>query len=240
MKPSGGFSPDPSPPIIELHFNGDKFMGESKENKTMLSVMDKTSLRIIIIGALTILAFLGGKFTVKESTIETQGLMYWILKAREARGITTTTSQSKAVETSLFTDAAKLPVTGKLPRSFIVWVDDNPLNNQFERLAFSTLGIYTDAYTNNLEALEAIDRMVRNGTKPDLIISDINRDGKTQTGFDLLRDVTYRYPEIPFVFYSLSPPQEDIAKAQALGAKGLIEQPDELTIRALELTKNRQ
>ncbi len=109
----------------------------------------------------------------------------------------------------------------KLPLASILWVDDHPLSNFWERRAFANLGIYTDSYTTNDDALEALNRA---GADYHLIISDIRRDQSSETGLDLLKKVQERRLKIPFVFYIGERPSPSIPT----GAFGITNRPDEL------------
>jgi hypothetical protein len=94
----------------------------------------------------------------------------------------------------------------KLPTAKIVWVDDEPNNNQPERLALAILGIYCDSYSSTMQAKQAIEWNAAMKHQPyNLIISDYGRDvGPTDSGA-----ITYQmvrsepgYSATPFVFYT--------------------------------------
>jgi hypothetical protein len=110
---------------------------------------------ILILGILAIVGVLivGGRASVsKEGTIEinSQGFMHWLQKANVEKG---------AAETApvQFINPQPTQQNIKLPRATIAWVDDEPLNNVFERQAFASAGIFCDSYTSNDEALQALD-----------------------------------------------------------------------------------
>jgi hypothetical protein len=143
-------------------------MHQSKDDRPVHFDVDKTNVTILIVGFLVISALLGVRviFTPGKGTVEIDfkySVMYWINKALESKGVPTT-AQTKALETSIGVDTTRVSVPSgqtiklpiKLSRSTIVWVDDHPLNNQFERLAFASHGIYSDTYRTNGEALTAI------------------------------------------------------------------------------------
>jgi len=87
-----------------------------------------------------------------------------------------------------------------LPKAKILWVDDHPSNNQYQRLAFAGLGIYCDEYTNNYDARVAA-RMVHY----DIIISDVDRDKEPENGIDLLKELRDEegYTSTPFFYYTI-------------------------------------
>jgi CheY-like chemotaxis protein len=183
---------------------------------------------ILVVGIL----ILGARITITKEgvVIDPKSVLDWLRKANEEKGVTANT-QITALETRISFEPRKLPI--RLPRSIIIWVDDHPLNNQFERLAFASAGIFCDSYTANAEAINAIKRQ-----KPDLVISDIARDERSESGWDLLAEIKREFPNIPFVFYTMGVTAELRSEAHNRGAAGIFELPDELTARVLELTRN--
>lgn len=149
--------------------------------------------------------------------------MHWLHKAKEEKGEPVT--------------APVQPVNPRptqrlltLPRAAIAWVDDKPLNNVFERQAFASAGIFCDSYTSNNEALTALDWV-----KYDLVISDIGREGRSETGWDLLAQVKEKHADIPFVFYTMGITEDIQSEAMAQGAAGITETPDGLAQLVLDL-----
>lgn len=184
---------------------------------------------VLILGILAIVGVLviGGKAKVSKDSIavDTPGFLHWLRKAREERGTSGSTPAQPV-------DPKPKQRLLKLPRATIVWADDKPLNNQFERLAFASAGIFCDSYTTNDDTKKALDR-----AKYDLVISDIGRDGRAETGWDLLPDVKRR--NIPFVFYTMGITDELQSEAKAEGAAGITENPDELTQLVFDLIARR-
>ncbi len=96
---------------------------------------------------------------------------------------------------SLSTDISKLiediPVLAKEPKhaARVLWVDDNPANNEFERKALRPHGIIFD---NVVSTSEALDQM--NNESYDLIITDLSRtdssDGSRTAGANFLTQAT--------------------------------------------------
>jgi len=181
----------------------------------------------LILGILAVVGILivGGRASISKGKLEidTRGFMHWLRKAKEEKG-EPATSPVKPVN--------PLPTQRliKLPRATIVWVDDKPLNNVFERQAFASAGIFCDSYTSNDEALTALDLM-----KYDLVISDIGRKGRTETGWDLLVQVKERHADIPFIFYTMGITEDVQSEAIAKGAAGITERPDDLAQLVLNL-----
>jgi CheY-like chemotaxis protein len=79
----------------------------------------------------------------------------------------------------------------------ILWVDDQPDNNTYERLAFQALGINVEF---SKDTKDAINRLL--ARKYDVIISDMVRPEGEKAGYDLLEKIKELKLDIPFVLYS--------------------------------------
>lgn len=180
---------------------------------------------ILVLGILALLAILiaGGNFRLGagggELSVNTVGILENLRRANETKSGTDNTlaPAAPAFDPHLKQRRAKLPL------ATILWVDDEPLNNIFERQAFANAGIFCDSYTTNTEALEAL-----NSTHYDVIISDIGRGSGAETGWELLAKVKRSHAEIPFVFYTFKVDEEKRSKARNGGAYAITELPDEL------------
>jgi len=175
-------------------------------------------LTLGVIGLLVV-AFVGGKATVNKDgvKIDTRGYLAWLLRAQEA----------KKPHSKFSTEIAKpqsVDPQQKLPRAIILWVDDNTLNNIFERRALASVGIYADSYTNNADALRAMHQL-----SYDLVISDIGREQGSETGWDLLDVIRKESSQIPFLFYTSGIDDQLRARATAKGATAVTEDPQELS-----------
>ena len=126
----------------------------------------------------------------------------------------------------------------------VLWVDDKPDWNSFERSELAKLLIEVITATCMLEAWSCIDL---DPESFDLVISNWNRpvDGP-EAGLALLRAIrqpSTKNPNVPFVFYhgisAIAPRRARAAKAQAAGALGEAVLPSELmalVLRAFEST----
>jgi CheY-like chemotaxis protein len=181
----------------------------------------------LILGVLAILGVLivGGTASVSKGKLEvnSDGFMHWLHKAKEEKG---------QILTAPVRPVNPRPTRRllKLPRATIAWVDDKPLNNVFERRALASAGIFCDSYTWNDEALAALEWV-----KYDLVISDIGREGRSETGWDLLTRVKEKHADIPFVFYTMGITENLRSEAMAQGAAGITETPDALAQLVLDL-----
>ena len=113
----------------------------------------------------------------------------------------------------------------------VLWVDDNPENNVYERQAMESMGLEFILALSTDEALRilATQRFAA-------IISDMGRKEGPREGYVLLEAVRAKDMTTPFFIYSgLSAPQHQ-REAALRGAQGITNTPDELVgmvVRAL-------
>jgi CheY-like chemotaxis protein len=104
----------------------------------------------------------------------------------------------------------------------ILWVDDTPQNNIYERRAFEALGIDVLICTSTEQALNLVETQTF-----DVIISNMGRPSDNQAGYTLL-DKLRPGNTTPFVVYSSSNRPEHKEKARRHGAVGATNNPTEL------------
>ncbi len=122
--------------------------------------------------------------------------------------------------------AAALPsprAQRRLQGARILWVDDRPDNNRFERQALEALGIDIDLSTSTDDALGKIRRR-----SYDLIISDMGRPPDARAGYTLLDQLHSSGNQIPFVIYASSRAPEHVRESREHGAIGCTNSPQEL------------
>lgn len=107
----------------------------------------------------------------------------------------------------------------------VLWVDDQPENNFYERLALTDLGVQIDITVSTEEAISFLEHKTYHA-----IISDMNRRGIPDEGLRMLRIVPASAP--PMVFYTF-----DLTKSLGVppGAFGITNQPDELMHLLLDI-----
>jgi CheY-like chemotaxis protein len=105
----------------------------------------------------------------------------------------------------------------------VLWVDDDPQNNRFEREALEALGIRVDISTSTESALEAAT-----GVPYRLIISDMSRPPDLRAGYALLEALSKNGVRVPVVFYAGSQTAAQAAEARIRGAAGSTASPREL------------
>jgi CheY-like chemotaxis protein len=129
----------------------------------------------------------------------------------------------KLRDTAAMPSADRLDLQGR----HILWVDDKPVNNAFERAIMERSGATVSLATSTEEALQK----VRQGSY-DVIISDMGRAEKhgyaKQAGYDLLGELQTLSITTPFIIYTGSESPEQIAEAKRRGAFGLTKSPQQL------------
>jgi CheY-like chemotaxis protein len=114
-------------------------------------------------------------------------------------------------------------VLRKLSQASVLWVDDNPSNNRYERAALEALGIRFTISRTTEDALERIR------ARPyDVIISDMGRPPDNRAGYTLLDEKDKLGNQTPFIIYAGSNRPEHRAEARERGALGSTNDPQEL------------
>lgn len=106
----------------------------------------------------------------------------------------------------------------------ILWVDDRPENNVYERNALESLGIKVSISTSTESALKMLSR-----NNYDVIISDMGRPPDQRAGYTLLSEIKKMGIDTPFIIYASGAnlPKHK-AKAQQRGAYGSTNRATEL------------
>lgn len=108
-------------------------------------------------------------------------------------------------------------------RKHLLWVDDKPNNNIYERKAFEALGL---KFTLALSTQEALDILSKQ--RFCAVISDLGRPEGPEAGFDLLKTLRESGDETPFFIYAGQNAVSRGHVALALGAQGSTDEPQEL------------
>ena len=119
--------------------------------------------------------------------------------------------------------AAAPRVAKRLTESSILWVDDRPSNNDYEREALEALGIRFTLATSTEEALERLSER-----DFDAIISDMGRPPDKKAGFTLLGELKKMGPFPPFIIYAGSSSAKHHAETKSRGGFGTTNRPREL------------
>ncbi len=105
----------------------------------------------------------------------------------------------------------------------VLWVDDRPENNIYERRAFEAVGI---RFTLTLSTSDALGLLRDN--KYAAIISDMGRREGNREGYVLLDAIRHEDDQTPFFIYAGSNLPEHKREAVERGAQGLTNNPQEL------------
>lgn len=108
-------------------------------------------------------------------------------------------------------------------RNHVLWVDDRPENNIYERRAFEAVGI---RFTLALSTNEALDFLSRN--KYAAIISDMGRREGNREGYVLLDAVRKQGDNTPFIIYAGSNLPKHKQETFEHGGQGTTNNPQEL------------
>jgi CheY-like chemotaxis protein len=111
----------------------------------------------------------------------------------------------------------------RLSRATVLWVDDRPANNLYERRALQALGLHIDLASDTEEAIGKLRRK-----KYDLVVSDMGRPSSKQAGFELLKAIRENGDDVPFVIYAGSNAPAHGVEARQRGAQGTTNDPSEL------------
>jgi CheY-like chemotaxis protein len=121
-------------------------------------------------------------------------------------------------------------------RNHILWVDDNPDNNIYERWSFEAVGL---KFTLALSTQEALD--ILSQKKFGAIISDMGRREGPREGYVLLDAMRGRGDLTPFFIYAGSRSAAHTLETEKHGGQGVTNRPQELfemVLRGLSSSEN--
>jgi CheY-like chemotaxis protein len=99
---------------------------------------------------------------------------------------------------SLVTQTVTPQTIRMLEGTSILWVDDEPSNNAYERQALEALGIHFTISTSTEDALRELK-----GKPFDAIVSDMGRPPDARAGYTLLDAVQKMGIHTPFIIYAM-------------------------------------
>lgn len=121
-------------------------------------------------------------------------------------------------------DAVRLRLQQPPRRPLVLWVDDQPQNNERERKDLDRRGIQVETAISTEQALEMLG-----GKGYELVISDMGRPPDRRAGYTLLDALRKAGNPIPFVIFSADQRPEHDQEAVARGALGSTEYVTALT-----------
>jgi len=132
---------------------------------------------------------------------------------------------------NVVTEAVGPSTLRQLTDATVLWVDDRPNNNIYERMALEALGIRFVLSTSTDDAIERLHI-----GRYDLIISDMGRPPDSQAGYTLLARVRDELKlKTPYVIYASSNAPEHDAEARRRGASGSTGNPRDLFQRVVAI-----
>ena len=176
-----------------------------------------------------------GEFTFKagglEATAKRQQLeAAALLGAASAARQTTTPDQHAPPDESTLrevahavNEATRPGVVRRFGEASVLWVDDRPSNNIYERKSLEALGVRFVLSRSTEDALEKIRE-----NHFDAIISDMGRPPDPKAGYTLLDQLRNSGIETPFIIYAGSSAQKHKDEAKRHGALGSTNNPQEL------------
>ena len=159
-----------------------------------------------------------------ETTIKRQfksGALYGLALAQKSGD-----ASPEELEREIENEADEAAVSERTPafeNTRLLWVDDNPSNNVYERRALEEKGIRVTTSTSTEDALDRIAT-----SEFDVIISDMGRPEGDRAGYDLLERKQEMGDRTPFIVYSGSGEEEHRREARRRGALGATNRPQEL------------
>ncbi|WP_428530863.1 response regulator [Rhodopila sp.] len=121
----------------------------------------------------------------------------------------------------------------KLQDSRVLWVDDRPENNKYERQALEAIGV---EIVNSTATDDAIYRL--RWQSFDAVISDMGRPPDSQAGYTLLDKLRSSGNQIPYIIYASSRSPEHRAEARRRGAVDCTNRAPELFAMVVSTLSN--
>lgn len=168
--------------------------------------------------------FAPGDFKDEENYVKMQMAVVASLTAAAAKGDTRASEAqlNEIVEVVRATGPASINRAGRL-QSRILWVDDRPENNTYERQAFEAIGLRVTLALSTDEAIETLSQ-----AKFAAIISDMGRREGPREGYVLLDRIRKEGDKTPLFFYSSSSAPEHKRETRERGGQGCTNNAQEL------------
>lgn len=174
-----------------------------------------------------------GEFTLKGAGFEaslkpkkqeiTDNLTAATLSRPDANANPEATARDIAAIHQVVAEGTTPEVIRKTRRSTLLWVDDRPDNNRYERQALEALGIVITISTSTEDALAKFQTQ-----HFDVIISDMGRPPDPRAGYTLLDKLRATGDKTPFIIYAGSRALQHRGEAKERGALDCTNRPDEL------------
>ena len=185
--------------------------------------------------AISALVLFRGFVAPKEISLDGRGvkISFFLLQAAElprpgAKEPPPPPDTTKIVRTAQ--RASSLSLSG----ANVLWVDDNPDNNRYEREALFQLGLQLVIATSTAEALQQL------GSQPfRAVITDFARKDDPEGAYTILAEVKKISPTLPVIIYTGSVTPEQETEAKRRGAYGETNSPVALFDLVIDAIKGR-
>ena len=165
----------------------------------------------------------GHGVTIKRQVAEAAAAMAAAAVARVESSGSGSAAQAAQEAVNTVAGAVSPRTVRRLANARVLWVDDKPDNNRYEREALEALGIRFVTARSTQEAMERLQRQ-----HFDVIISDMGRDQDQFAGYTLLDQARSEGYTGPFIIYSSSNKAIHVAQTKQRGAFGATNDPGEL------------
>jgi CheY-like chemotaxis protein len=168
--------------------------------------------------------FAPSDFKDEDNYVKMQMAVVASLTAATAKGTTSTSlaQLDQIIEVARAARPAPAPSSDDWA-NHILWVDDRPENNQYERQAFEAIGLRFTTATSTDEALKYLSN-----TRFGAIISDMERREGPREGYVLLDRLRREGDKTPFFFYTSSNAPEHKRETREHGGQGCTNNAQEL------------
>lgn len=167
------------------------------------------------------------KLKVSDLTVEE---LEKLIKGSKFLALENAKSEGREIQENEVTEVANQIVNAKSifdshneANNTILWVDDRPDNNIYEREALEIVGFKFELALSTNDALKLFEN-----NKYLAIISDMGRIEGPKEGYVLLKEIRKRNKHIPFFIYAGSNSLEHKVEAQEKGAQGSTNRATEL------------
>jgi CheY-like chemotaxis protein len=157
----------------------------------------------------------GGELTAKRQKVEAAAALAAADASRSGMTGDADRASNPREAVEVVADSVTPRVLRKTKGAVVLWVDDRPENNKYERQSLEVLGIRLLLATSTEEALA----MLRNH-RVDAIISDMGRPPDPRAGYTLLDALRASGDQTPYIIYAGSSAPEHKAEAISHGAIG--------------------
>lgn len=170
------------------------------------------------------LSFKGGGFeaTAKREQVEATAALVAASVSQAADTQESISENTKEV-TNIVSNIVNQKSLQRAHKAKVLWVDDRPNNNIFERQSLEAVGISFALATSTEDALDKVSQQ-----RFDVIISDMGRPNDNRAGYTLLDKLRASNNQTPFVIYAGSNAQEHKIEARKRGAIGSTNRATEL------------